>query len=158
MNIDTGTEELLCDLSDRVLTVTLNRPQARNDLSMELMFALRRILAEYGDHEDVGALVVTGAGSAFCAGGDVKRMAARKADDQPAEEKFQVMVARHRETAGVIRQLRIPTVAALPGPAAGAGPLRLAKGRPGRGPTRLAPCRRHGAADMGYAHCRRPPC
>ena len=121
MNIDTGTEELLCDLSDRVLTVTLNRPQARNALSMELMFALRRILAEYGDHEDVGALVVTGAGSAFCAGGDVKRMAARKADDQTAEEKFQVMVARHRETAGVIRQLRIPTVAALPGPAAGAG-------------------------------------
>ncbi len=121
MSIDTGTEELLCDLSDRVLTVTLNRPQARNALSMELMFALRRILSTYGDHEDVGALVLTGAGGAFCAGGDVKRMAARKADEQSAEEKFQTMVARHRETAGVIRQLRIPTVAALPGPAAGAG-------------------------------------
>jgi len=121
MDIDTGTEELLCDLRDRVLTVTLNRPQARNALSMELMFAFRRILAEYGDHKGVGALVVTGVGSAFCSGGDVKRMAARKANDQTAEEKFQVMVARHRETAGVIRQLRIPTVAALPGPAAGAG-------------------------------------
>ena len=121
MKIDAGTEEIFCDLSDRVLTVTLNRPQARNALSMELMFALRRILTEYGDHEDVGVLVVTGAGSAFCAGGDVKRMAARKEDDQTAEEKFQVMVARHRETAGVIRALRIPTVAALPGPAAGAG-------------------------------------
>ena len=57
MDINTGTEELLCDLRDRVLTVTLNRPQARNALSMELMFAFRRILAEYGDHEDVGALV-----------------------------------------------------------------------------------------------------
>lgn len=121
MNIDTGTEELLCDLTDRVLTVTLNRPQARNALSMELMFAFRRILAEYGDHPEVGALVVTGAGGAFCAGGDVKRMAARKAEEQTAEEKFRVMVARHRETAGIIRQMRIPTVAALPGPAAGAG-------------------------------------
>ena len=119
MDIDTGTEELLCDLRDRVLTVTLNRPQARNALSMELMFAFRRILAEYGDHKGVGALVVTGAGSAFCSGGDVKRMAARKANDHTAEEKFQVMVARHRESAGVIRQLRIPTVASLPGPAAG---------------------------------------
>ena len=87
MNIDTGTEELLCDLSDRVLTVTLNRPQARNALSMKLMFAFRGILATYGDHPDVGALVVTGAGGAFCAGGDVKRMAARKAEDQSAEEK-----------------------------------------------------------------------
>ena len=121
MDIDTGTEDLLCDLTDRVLTVTLNRPQARNELSMELMFGLRRILAAYADHEDVGALVLTGAGGAFCAGGDVKRMAARKADEQTAEEKFQTMVARHRETAGVIRRMRIPTVAALPGPAAGAG-------------------------------------
>jgi enoyl-CoA hydratase/carnithine racemase len=121
MKIDAGTDEIFCDLSDRVLTVTLNRPQARNALSMELMFALRRILTEYGDHKDVGALVVTGAGSAFCAGGDVKRMAARKENDQTAEENFQVMVARHRETAGAIRALRVPTVAALPGPAAGAG-------------------------------------
>ena len=71
MKIDAGTDEIFCDLSDRVLTVTLNRPQARNALSMELMFALRRILTEYGDHKDVGALVVTGAGSACCAGGAV---------------------------------------------------------------------------------------
>lgn len=121
MKIDTGTEELLADLTDRVLTVTLNRPEARNALSPELMFGLRRTLAEYGDHKDVGAVVLTGAGGAFCAGGDVKRMATRKAGDQTGEEKFQEMRARHHESAGVIAKLPVPTVAALPGPAAGAG-------------------------------------
>ena len=119
--IDTGTEELLADLTGRVLTVTLNRPEARNALSPELMFGFRRTLAQYGDHPDVGALVVTGAGGAFSSGGDVKRMAARKDGEQTAEAKYQEMLARHMETAGVIRGLRIPTVAALPGPAAGAG-------------------------------------
>lgn len=121
MNIDTGSEELLCDLTDRVLTVTLNRPAARNALSPDLMWAFRKVLAEYGDHPDVGGLVVTGAGSAFSSGGDVKRMAVRKDGEQTAEEKFSEMRARHHETAGAIRSLRIPSVAAIPGPAAGAG-------------------------------------
>lgn len=119
--IDTGTDELLGDVSERVLTITLNRPEARNALSPALTTAFRRMLATYGDHADVGAVVVTGAGQAFCAGGDVKRMAARKSGDRTAEEKFREMRARHHETAGAIRKLRIPTVAALPGPAAGAG-------------------------------------
>ena len=119
--LDTGTDELLADLTERVLTVTLNRPQARNALSSELMFGFRRILKAYGDHPDVGVLVVTGAGGAFSSGGDVKRMAARKDGEQTAEAKYQDMIARHNETAGVIRNLRIPTVAVVPGPAAGAG-------------------------------------
>ncbi len=121
MDIDTGTEELHADLTDRVLTVTLNRPEARNALSPDLMFGLRRTLATYGDHPDVGAIVLTGAGKAFCAGGDVKRMAARKTGEQTAEEKFREMQARHQESAGVLTRLPVPTVAALPGAAAGAG-------------------------------------
>lgn len=119
--IETGESTLLCDLTDRVLTITLNRPEARNALSPDLMFAFRRMLATYGDHADVGAVVITGAGQAFCAGGDVKRMAAGAPVERTAEEKFRDMRARHHETAGVIRRLRVPTVAALPGPAAGAG-------------------------------------
>lgn len=121
MKIDTGTDQLLCDLTDRVLTITLNRPEARNALSPELSNALRATLAAYGDHEDVGAMVLTGAGGAFCAGGDVKAMAARKDGEKTAEQKFRDMAARHHETAGVIRAMKVPTVAALPGPAAGAG-------------------------------------
>lgn len=121
MRIDTGTDELLADLTDRVLTVTLNRPEARNALSPDLSSALRRVVADYGDSPDVGALVITGAGAAFCSGGDVKRMAARKAGEQTAEAKYRDMLARHMGTAGAISRLRIPTIAALPGAAAGAG-------------------------------------
>ena len=58
--IDTGTTELLADLSDRVLTLTLNRPEARNALSPEMMFALRRLIADFGNHDDVGALLQIG--------------------------------------------------------------------------------------------------
>ena len=119
--IDTGTDELLADLTDRVLTITLNRPEARNALSPALTTALRQTLKIYGDDPDVGALVLTGAGGAFCAGGDVKAMAARGGNDQSLEAKYQETRARHHETAGTIHRLRIPTVAALPGPAAGAG-------------------------------------
>ncbi len=86
--IETGTEQLLADLTDRVLVVTLNRPEARNALSYELMGALRKVVAQYGDHPDVGALVITGAGGAFSSGGDVKRMAG-PAVEQTVEEKYQ---------------------------------------------------------------------
>lgn len=121
--IDTGTDELLADLTDRVLTITLNRSEARNALSPALTTAFRQTLKDYGDHPDVGALVVTGAGKAFCAGGDVKAMASRSAGGNPQslEERFQETRARHHETAGTIHRLRIPSIAALPGPAAGAG-------------------------------------
>ena len=114
MDIDTGTEELLCDLSDRVLTVTLNRPQARNALSMELMFAFRRILAEYGDHPDVGALVVTGAGGAFCAGADLA------ADSASTSLSLNAM---HPVSAAALalHEVSKPTIAKVRGVAAGAG-------------------------------------
>ena len=119
--IETGTEQLLADLTDRVLTITLNRPEARNAMSRELMGALRNIVADYGERPEVGALVLTGAGSAFSSGGDVKRMAGAQPTEETAEEKFRVMQARHQESAGAIRKLAIPTIAALPGAAAGAG-------------------------------------
>lgn len=121
MQIDTGTEQLACDLEDRVLTITLNRPEARNALSPELTGALRAVLSGQAGDASIGAVVVTGAGGAFCAGGDVKGMAARKDDGRTADEKFRDMRARHHEIAGALRALRIPTIAALPGPAAGAG-------------------------------------
>ncbi len=121
MQIETGTEQLACDLEDRVLTITLNRPEARNALSPELTGAFRAVLAGQAGDASVGAVVVTGAGGAFCAGGDVKGMAARKDDGRTADEKFRDMRARHHEIAGALRALRVPTIAALPGPAAGAG-------------------------------------
>ena len=70
--IDTGTDQLLCNVRERVATITLNRPDARNALGDILTPALRRMIRERGDDPDVGAILITGTGTAFCAGGDVK--------------------------------------------------------------------------------------
>ncbi len=121
---ESGTEQLLCHLQDRVAIITLNRPEARNALSNELTSALRRAIAWAIDEADVGAVLLTGAGGAFCSGGDVKAMASRNADNKTAvstEIEFQQMRARHHEIAGALRAMRKPSIAALPGPAAGAG-------------------------------------
>ncbi len=77
IEIDTGTSELLCEIRDRVALITLNRPEARNALSDHLTPALRRMIKQCGDDPAVGALLITGAGAAFCAGGDVKGKPAR---------------------------------------------------------------------------------
>lgn len=54
-----------------VAVLTLNRPEKRNALSIELRYELSRVLAEFAEDNAVGALVLTGAGSAFCSGMDV---------------------------------------------------------------------------------------
>ena len=76
--IDTGTDELLCAIRDRVAIITLNRPQARNSLSDHLTPALRTMIRTCGENPEIGALLITGAGTAFCAGGDVKGMGAHR--------------------------------------------------------------------------------
>jgi enoyl-CoA hydratase len=64
--------ELLVERSEGgVALLTLNRPEKRNALSIEMRFALARLLDELGGDESVGCLVLTGAGSAFCSGMDV---------------------------------------------------------------------------------------
>ena len=73
--IDTGTDHLLATLDEGVLTLTLNRPEARNAMSRELVGALSEQLKAAEQNVDVRCIVLTGAGSAFCAGGDVKNMA-----------------------------------------------------------------------------------
>ncbi len=72
--IETGTSELLCVIRRRVAIVTLNRPHAKNSLSSELTPAFRKLISDFKDDSRVGALLVTGAGDAFCSGGDVKGM------------------------------------------------------------------------------------
>ena len=121
-SVETGTGQLLCEVRDGVAVLTLNRPEARNALSAELSPALGRMIAAMGADKDVRALLITGAGTAFCAGGDVKNMGDRRAPtDQTHDEKFRAMRQRHQGLGGALYALRKPTIAALPGPAAGAG-------------------------------------
>src|ERR1700728_3635043 len=124
VTIDTGTTELLCVIRDRVAVITLNRPEARNALSDRLTPALRTMIKTCGENPDVGALLITGAGTAFCAGGDVKGMGAhrdKKKLDMSYDEKVADLQERQRLLTGALASLRKPTVAALPGPAVGAG-------------------------------------
>jgi enoyl-CoA hydratase/carnithine racemase len=121
--IDTGTGQLLCSVSDRVATITLNRPESRNALSDELTPALRRMIAAMGGDDSVGALIITGAGTAFCAGGDVKGMASSGIGGpklSPAERVAQLKI-RQRTLTGALMAIRKPTIAVIPGAAAGAG-------------------------------------
>lgn len=120
--IDTGSGELLARVEDGVGVVVLNRPEARNALSDSLTPALRHTVARFGSAPEVGAVVLTGAGGAFCAGGDVKGMAGRAAAP-PRSLDAAAVDLRHRQRTltGALIALRKPTIAALPGPAAGAG-------------------------------------
>lgn len=122
IEVDTGTGELLCEIRDGVALITLNRPEARNALSDQLTPALRRMIRQCGDDSRVGALLITGAGTAFCAGGDVKGMGSNSAKvETPIEERVADLRIKQRTLTGALVGLRKPTIAAHPGPAAGAG-------------------------------------
>jgi 2-(1,2-epoxy-1,2-dihydrophenyl)acetyl-CoA isomerase len=122
--IDTGTTDLLASLDDGVLTLTLNRPEARNAMSGEMTTALAQQLAGAELDAAVKCVVLTGAGKGFCAGGDVKGMAAR-GDGTVGENTIDGAIHRQRvnqrSTAGKLFTMPKPTIAALPGAAAGAG-------------------------------------
>jgi 2-(1,2-epoxy-1,2-dihydrophenyl)acetyl-CoA isomerase len=123
--IDTGTTDLLARVERGVAVVTLNRPDRRNALSPDMLTALAAVLPELAGAADVRALLLTGAGAAFCAGGDVKAFAARGGEGGgttvPHEERITRQQAMQRATTGRLYTFPKPTVAALPGAAAGAG-------------------------------------
>jgi enoyl-CoA hydratase/carnithine racemase len=122
MNIDTGTTELLCSVRDGVALITLNRPEARNAMSDRLTPALRSQIRERGEDPEVGAILITGAGTAFCSGGDVKGMGGRGPRGQMSfEERLSDLRWRQANLTGALVALRKPTIASLPGAAAGAG-------------------------------------
>src|SRR5215510_15695375 len=124
ITIDTGTNELLCVIRDRVAVITLNRPEARNSLSDELTPALRTMIKTCGENPDVGAIIITGAGTAFCSGGNVKGMGAHRDQKRQAmsdADKIADLQERQRLLTGALVSVRKPTIAALPGPAVGAG-------------------------------------
>ena len=117
--LDTGSEQLLCRIEERVAVVTLNRPEARNALTMEMKQALARSLPELGRNPEVGCVLLTGAGGGFCAGGDTKGM---QREGRPPSVEDRVRQLRWEHTIpATLHRMDKPTLAALPGPAAGAG-------------------------------------
>ena len=110
--------DLSFELSDRVATLTLNRPNKLNALSEPMIAGaiehLQRCIAD----PDVGAVVVTGAGRAFCAGGDVSAMAG---DDSITFEQRIDRQRRMHELSFLLWDMPKVTIAAVNGAAAGAG-------------------------------------
>lgn len=104
------------EVADRVAVVTLNDPDRRNVVSNALNDAVLAAMDELEARNDVGALIVTGAGSAFCAGADLEDLA-----NCDSEEKLRTIYSGFLRLAGS----SLPTVAAVNGPAVGAG-LNLA--------------------------------
>ncbi len=123
--IDTGTDQLLCTLDEGVATVTLNRPEKKNALSDDLTPALRQVLLELDTMPGIGCIVITGAGDAFCAGGDISGMSRRNASPKQSKASTQdrIKALQHQQETLTLRlwEHSKPTIAALPGAAAGAG-------------------------------------
>jgi len=116
------SNELLFRLENRVATLTLNRPERLNALTKGMMSALRSHLAEAAIDEAIGCVVLTGAGNAFCAGGDV-RVQAKVAAEGTAEtpERRTDLLRASMEASRLLHEMPKPTIAMLNGVAAGAG-------------------------------------
>src|SRR5436190_15163799 len=112
-------KQLIETLADGVVTLTLNRPDRLNALSTPIMEGLLEALPRLAADPAVGAIVLTGAGRAFCAGGDVKRMAeetvVRSTDEDVARLRAKMEISR------LLHDIPKPTIAMVNGAAAGAG-------------------------------------
>lgn len=112
------SETILVDRDKAVVTLTLNRPEAYNALNLEIVDAFAEELTMLAVDESVRAVVVTGSGKAFCAGGDLK-WASGFAEE--ASTSFHVLAARLHLAIIEIRRMYKPVIAAINGVAAGAG-------------------------------------
>jgi 2-(1,2-epoxy-1,2-dihydrophenyl)acetyl-CoA isomerase len=124
--IDTGTETVLGEIRDGVGVITLNRPDRRNALHAEMYDAVPRLLERFFDDAEVGCILLTGAGKAFCAGGDVRDGGTRRArSNEPrppiSAEEAGAALAEHARMVLMLHEGPKLSIAALPGPAVGAG-------------------------------------
>jgi enoyl-CoA hydratase/carnithine racemase len=117
--VETGTPELLCRVEEGAGVVTLNRPEARNALTPAMKEALLALLPRLESDPAVGCVLLTGAGPAFCAGGDTKTMA--RDGRLPSPDERLALLHREHGIPLLLHRLAKPTLAALPGAAAGAG-------------------------------------
>lgn len=118
-----GEGELLVRDEGRLRIITLNRPDRMNALTGDLHHRLQAAVVAAGSDPDVGAVALTGAGRAFCSGGDVRKSsedAASAARPETIEERADAVIA-HARTAIVLHRMGKPTIALINGAAAGSG-------------------------------------
>ena len=111
-----GNEAILVKVEDHVGTITLNRPEAMNYLDLIMSGEIEKTLRDFEKDEEVRALVITGAGRGFCAGGDIKTMQQKRT--------VREWMARLEGVTGCIKAMvncPKPIIASVNGPAVGAG-------------------------------------
>lgn len=111
-------EVILTDVSDKVATLTFNRPDKLNALSLDLIAGSIETLKAWSRDPDVGCIVVTGAGRAFCVGGDVSTMA--QDDSETLEQKID-RLRQMQELSWLLYNIPKVTIASVNGFAMGAG-------------------------------------
>lgn len=111
-------EHIVYEVENKVATLTLNRPDALNAVSQEMMEEIRRALEAARGDDGVGAIIVTGSGRAFSAGGDVKTMPERL-KLRPADRR--ASIRRSSRMIMTFQQIEKPIIAAVNGAAVGAG-------------------------------------
>lgn len=115
----TGSQTVLVEQSGGVFTIRLNRPEKLNALDLETCRALVHALLRAADDKTVHVIMITGQGRAFCAGGDLDRI--RELRNRRAVAEFQSMLVSGKELCLAIANMPKLVVAAVNGPAAGAG-------------------------------------
>jgi enoyl-CoA hydratase/carnithine racemase len=110
------SQALAVELEENVLTLRLERPEARNALTEEMVAGLRSALEHGATDEAVAGIVVTGSGSAFCAGADLSQLG-----ELPDRRRFRFDSHRLTELVGLIERIEKPVVAAVNGVAVGLG-------------------------------------
>jgi 2-(1,2-epoxy-1,2-dihydrophenyl)acetyl-CoA isomerase len=128
VRVDTGTDTVLAEIRDGVGIVTLNRPERRNALHPDMCEQVPRVLERFETDPDVGCILVTASGTAFCAGGDVRdglgRRPASDGDEprpQPGVEEAAAALTDNARMVVMLHESSKVTIAAINGPAAGAG-------------------------------------
>lgn len=113
-------DPVLLDIEDGVATITLNQPERRNALSKDVGDGIFEALEDV-EGSDARCVVVTGAGGAFCAGGDIDRMRRAFEHQPPLHERAQRIGRTTQRLIGRLVDVELPTVAKIDGPAVGAG-------------------------------------
>ncbi|MBI2866400.1 MAG: enoyl-CoA hydratase/isomerase family protein [Chloroflexi bacterium] len=108
-----ATADIVCQVSDGIATVTLNRPRSLNALTTPMRHGLAAALQAAQEDKEVKVVVVTGAGRAFCSGADPRELATPEKEEEAVQSCYLLLRA--------VKSLEKPYIAAINGPAAGGG-------------------------------------
>ncbi len=113
-------EPILTKVADKIATLTFNRPEKLNALNFELVECSIRQIETWSRDPEVGAIVITGAGSAFCAGGDISIIGSEQEMSKGFEQRVDELRKLH-ELSWLLYSIPKVTIAAVNGHAMGAG-------------------------------------